>query len=154
MKPFAILLFLGAVLGACSSSPRPSERRSLPVVFKHTRDFMWEQIQEELKEHWYIAEADEAKGVVTTEWDVKLAPMGRQGRRFRIRVFLEGKDGEGYTVLAEEEAEENTNDKNPLSSAEAEWKPTATEGAKADQFLIGLARRLRPRMKWKEEMIR
>ena len=149
--PAALLL---AVLAGCSSGPQSSERRRIPVVYEHTFEFMWEEVQAELEKGWYLEEAQKEKKILTSQWQEQLSPMGHKGHRHRIKVFIEGRDGEGYTVDAVQETELNTNDRNPLSSTDAEWSGAASDGALADRFLIALARRMYPRMEWKREMIR
>ena len=149
------LVVFAAAFAGCLGSAQPSEVRSIPMNFQHTFPFMWEQAQEELQEQWDLDVADVSQRTLTSTWgQIQLSPMGHKGQRHRIRVFIEGSDGEGYEVRAEQETEKNTNVLNPLSYEEADWTGTSSDGALADQFLIDLARRLHPRMEWKREMIR
>ena len=151
---FLLAAALSLPTGGCGTSSEPSVRRRIPVTYNHTFEFMWEQVLLELRETWDLDEILEKERTITTGWVERLSPMGHQGRRHRIRVFVTGSDGRGYEVDAEQDTEENTNDQSPLSSNDAEWSGTDSDGAQADRFLIGLARRLHPDMEWKREMIR
>jgi len=149
-----VCLFLSLLLGACSSGPKPSDEHEIPFTYHHTFDFMWEQVTAELGRFWDLDEKNRAEHKIRTAWQEHLMPMNRQGHRIRILVRIEGSDGEGYRVKVSQETEENTNDRNPLSSTDADWESTESDGAEGDRFLVSLARRLRPDMSWKRELIR
>ncbi len=146
-------IFLIALLVACGSGPKPSPKAS-PFAYRHTREFMWDQVRKEILENWKIAEEDAVLGSIVTDWDVHLAPMAALGRRHRLTVTLEGDEKDGFRPAAVQESEMNGNQRNPLIIEEAEWSATESDGALAQRFLANLHGRLNPSQPWKEEGVR
>ena len=149
MRMLPKLLPLLFVAAACSSQGTPTEERT-SFKYRHSADEMWRQVTQEAREKWAIGEADRASLKIVTEWDVRLHAMNTFGRRHRLIITLEGADADGYTVVAAQETEKNTNQENPLVAAEAEWKPMPSDGALAGRFLFNLHRRLNPPKNWQE----
>ncbi len=144
-----IVLLMVAVISSCASKGEP-QVSNLGNRYKHSFEFMWNQVGAEIMERWTIdlEGTDKKNGVILTAWDVNLHPQSMRGRRRRLTITIEGDVGKGYEVTAMAEEEVNTEQVNPLSEVEADWDPTvATEGI-ADRFLIALYRRLNPRRSW------
>jgi hypothetical protein len=149
------LSLLAAAASGCGGTPPPAvETTPADKPYKHTEAFMWEQVKATLARRWHIATEDKELRQIVTDWDTQLSPMDRFGRRTRITINLEGSDGEGWSVRASEEAQQNTEQVNPLSPEEADWETVASEGALASQFLVDLDRRIHPPQPWKDREVR
>lgn len=143
---FSLLL----AVSACSSSPKPEEV-DFGLRYHHTRSYVWTELLLEVERKWRIASKDEEKGEIVTDWDVNLHGMDTFGRRHRLTFQMDGRPGEGYGITASQETEQNTNALNPISRAEAEWKPVSSDGALAAQFLMGFHRHMTPEETWRRE---
>lgn len=144
-----LILLVLVVTFSCTSQGEPHEA-NLGTRYKHSFEFMWNQVGAELKERWTIdiEGTDRENGVILTSWDVRLHPQSMRGRRRRLTVTIAGDVSEGFEVSALAEEEMNTEQVNPLSEEEADWDPTVAAEGIADRFLIGLYRRLNPRRTW------
>lgn len=151
MRSILLLAALAAVIGlpACSSHPEPYED-DWEMKYMHSYDFMWDQCIAALQQQYRIEKADEESHTITTDWDEHLAVMAYQGYRTRLIVTIEGDVDEGYKVKAREEREQNAEQINPDSSAEADWEPGTADGGTLARFRIALHRRLNPKESWRE----
>jgi hypothetical protein len=148
--PFAMLSLAALLLQGCNSVPDP-EPIDLGFRYPHTRGYVFSELLASAKRKWRIESSDEATGKIVTSWDVNLHGMNTFGRRHRLTLQVDGSPGEGYTVSAFQETEQNTNSLNPTSRAEADWDAIVSDGALAHQFLIGFHRHMTPEETWKEE---
>jgi len=142
------LILIAALLAGCSSSPKP-EPVDLGFRYPDTRGYVFGELLTLAKKKWRIESSDEALGTVVTAWDVNLHGLNTFGRRHRLTLSIEGAPGEGYTVKASQETEQNTNSLNPTSNAEAEWEPIQSDGALGHQFLVNFHRHMTPEESWK-----
>ena len=143
---FGLLFFFAG----CASTPEAQEQ-SLGHKYKFSFDFMWDQVRSELREQYPVADADHDLRKITTEWDENLHPFSTFGTRKRLVVEIKGDIVDGFEVVATEEAQLNSEQKNPLSSTDAKWEPDDANGRSAAVFLYGLHRRLNPSQDWRGE---
>jgi hypothetical protein len=149
-----LALLLPVILLGCASTPEPAEEVS-HHEYKHTFDFLWDEVKAELDNERYRVETeDKAAHTVTTTWLERLHPMSHFGERTRLTIKIEGDEVEGFTVKASEEAEENTEEITPGVSEEADWSPKTSDGARARVFLTALHQRLNPSQRWRESQVR
>lgn len=149
MRKIVIMFALVSLAAGCTSTADPTEE-STNFTYQHTGDEMWRQLRLEVLEGWRIESADKVSGEITTNWDVRLHSMSNFGRRHRLKITLEGSDDEGYTVVAAQETEKNTNQENPMAEAEADWESMPADGALANRFLFKFHRRMNPPTTWRE----
>lgn len=148
IHPSRLCLWTVALLVGCSSAPKP-EPVDLGFRYPHTRGYVFGELLTLAKKKWRIESSDETQGTVVTVWDVNLHGLNTFGRRHRLTLTVEGAPGEGYTVKASQETEQNTNSLNPTSHAEAEWEPIQSDGALGHQFLVNFHRHMTPEESWK-----
>lgn len=149
MHKIVFMLALFSLVGGCNSTGDAREETT-SFKYRHTGGEMWKQLRSEVLEAWRIDSEDRLVGEITTTWDVRLHVMNRFGRRHRLKITLDGTDEEGYTVLASQETEMNTNQDNPLVESQAEWEQLDADGALAQRFLFKFHRRINPPKSWRE----
>jgi len=138
------------LLTSCASNKDPGTEERTSFKYRHSADEMWRQLVAEAREAWTIESADREKLEIVTKWDVELHAMNTFGRRNRITITLEGSDAEGYSVVALQNTEKNTDQENPLAASEADWEQMPSDGALAGSFLMKFHRRMNPPKSWQE----
>jgi len=149
MRKILIMLGLCSLIVGCSGTAAQNEETT-NFTYRHTGDEMWKQVRSQVLKAWRITAEDRSAGEIVTTWDVRLHAMDRFGRRHRLKITLEGTDEKGYTVVAAQETEMNTNQDNPLAASEADWEEMNADGALAQRFLFKLHRRINPPKTWRE----
>lgn len=149
MQKTAFMLAILSLAVGCSSTADPKEETTA-FTYRHTGGEMWKQLRAEVLEAWRIDSEDRSVGAITTTWDVRLHVMSSFGRRHRLKITLDGTDEKGYTVVAAQETEMNTNQDNPLVASEAEWEHVNADGVLAQSFLYKFHRRVSPPTTWRE----
>ena len=153
MRTCIATLLAATTYVACASRGEPYEE-TMELEYRHSFDFMWENVIEALGKHYDIAEANRETRTITTDWRTNLAVMSHFGYRTRLIVTLDGSVTDGWTVTVKEEAEKNVEQVNPLAESKAEWKPTDSDGGTAARFRVSLYRRLNPRQDWRDADVR
>ena len=105
------------------------------------------------KRRWRNAGIITGAGALPVIWIVLLRNRLARERR-RITVYVEGDEVNGIAVRAKEEAEQNTEEKNPSAEEDASWEPMQSDGALARRFLTDLYARLHPPQPQKEQEVR
>jgi len=123
-------------------SPRFPELRSR-VRPDEGRSRLWQEVKEVINRHWKLKVIDEQDYYVQTEWEEHLGPMYQSGFRRQLNAWVyDSDDGPWFEVQVLTEI--NSNIKQPLNSAAADWEDHGRDNRREKAIIYEVETRVRP----------